>query len=301
MYQTLLYYKYARIENAAEFAEQHLAFCKELGLVGRILVAEEGLNGTISGTPAQCQAYMQHVESDPRFAGIHWKIDDVPELSFLKMHVRHKAEIVHSGLLDIDPNAFDDNHLTPAEFLAMKNQEDVVILDVRSNYEHQLGRFKNAVTLDIDNFRELPDHLHEIEQYKDKKVLTYCTGGIKCEKASNFLRQQGFKEVYQLWGGIINYGKEVGGEDFEGNCYVFDNRVQVPVNTVNPSIITRCRNCGTVTARMVNCANPSCNDHFVQCENCGESLHGACSHQCAKAPAIRPYNSKGYYAKENFS
>jgi UPF0176 protein len=301
MYQTLLYYKYARIEEAAEFAEQHLAFCKNLGLVGRILVAEEGLNGTISGTVEQCAAYMQSIEADPRFAGMHWKIDDVAELSFFKMHVRYKSEIVHSGLTDLNPNDFDDNHLEPAQFLAMKDQEDVVILDVRSNYEHQLGRFKNAVTLDMDNFRELPDHLSELEAYKDKKVLTYCTGGIKCEKASAFLRQQGFKEVYQLKGGIINYGKQVGGEDFEGNCYVFDNRVQVPVNSVNPSVITKCRNCGTVTARMVNCANPHCNDHFVQCSHCGEQLDGACSHQCRKSPSKRTYNPKGYYAKENFS
>ena len=298
MYQTLLYYKYARIENAAEFAEQHLAFCKNLGILGRILVADEGLNGTISGTPEQCKIYMETVESDPRFAGIHWKIDDVEEPSFSKMHVRYKQEIVHSGLLDLDPNEFEDNHLEPAEFLAMKDQEDVVILDVRSNYEHQLGKFKNAVTLDIDNFRELPEHLDELEKYKGKKILTYCTGGIKCEKASNFLRQKGFGEVYQLKGGIINYGKEVGGQDFEGNCYVFDNRVQVPINTVNPKIITKCRNCGTETARMVNCANPHCNDHFVQCSGCGEDLLGACSIQCLKSPAIRPYNSKGYYAKE---
>jgi UPF0176 protein len=298
MYQTLLYYKYARIEDAAEFAEQHLAFCKNLGLVGRILVAPEGLNGTVSGTPDKCAAYMQAVEQDTRFTGIHWKIDEVSEPSFAKMHVRLKDEIVHSGLVELDPTAFEDNHLSPAEFLAMKAQDDVVVLDVRSNYEHQLGRFKNAVTLDMDNFRELPEHLDELAQYKDKKILTYCTGGIKCEKASAFLRQQGFKEVYQLSGGIINYGKQVGGEDFEGNCYVFDNRVQVPVNTVNPTVITRCRNCGTTTARMVNCANPHCNDHFVQCSHCGESLHGACSIQCEKSPSIRTYNAKGYYAKE---
>ncbi len=299
MYQTLLYYKYARIENAAGLAAQHLKFCKDLGLVGRILIADEGLNGTISGTAEQCRQYMDYMESDDRFKGIHWKIDDVNEPSFAKLHVRYKREIVHSGLLDIDPNEDTGTHLEPAEFLAMKDREDVVILDVRSNYEHNLGKFKNAVTLDIDNFRELPDHMAELEQYKDKKVLTYCTGGIKCEKASAFLKKQGFKDVYQLHGGIINYGKMVGGEDFEGNCYVFDGRVQVPVNTVNPSVITKCRTCGTTTARMVNCANPSCNEHFVQCENCGEETLGCCSVQCQKAPNRRPYNPKGYYVKVN--
>lgn len=298
MYQTLLYYKYVRIEDATALAEQHLQFCKDLGLTGRVLIAEEGLNGTVSGTPEQCAAYMAHVEADERFRGIHWKIDEVSEPSFTKMHVRVKREIVHVGLPELDPTQFPDNHLEPAEFLAMKDAEDVVVLDVRSNYEHQLGRFKNAVTLDIENFREFPDKLDELEQYKGKKILTYCTGGIKCEKASAYLRQHGFDEVYQLKGGIINYGKEVGGEDFEGNCYVFDGRVQVQVNTVNPSIITRCRNCGERTTRMVNCANPHCNDHFVQCQHCGVDMRGACCVQCEKAPLKRAYNEKGYYAKE---
>lgn len=296
-YWTLLYYKYAPIPNAEQFAEQHLAFCQELGVKGRILIAEEGLNGTISGTPEQCQRYMQAVESDERFKGIHWKIDEVDEPSFVKLYVRHKPEIVHSGLQHINPNERTGIHLAPKEFLAMKDQEDVVVLDVRSNYEHELGHFKNALTLDIENFRDFPEKVKELEHLKNKKILTYCTGGIKCEKASAFLLEQGFKEVYQLHGGIINYGKEAGGQDFEGDCYVFDGRVHVPVNTVNPTVVTACHNCGTKSTRMVNCANPHCNDHFVQCEQCGEELHGACSHTCQHAPLKRPYNKKGSYPK----
>ncbi len=297
-YQTLLYYKYAQLDDAEELASKHLKFCKNIGLVGRVLIAQEGLNGTVSGTAEQCQQYVDYVESDPRLKGIDWKIDEVNEPSFVKMHVRFKPEIVNSGLGDVvNPLEETGVHLDPLEWKQMKDQEDVVVLDVRSNYEHQLGHFKNALTLDIDNFREFPEKVKELEHLKDKKVLTYCTGGIKCEKASAFLLKQGFKEVYQLHGGIINYGKQVGGEDFEGDCYVFDNRVHVPVNSVNPTVVSSCANCGHKTTRMVNCANPHCNDHFVQCEKCGEDLQGACSVQCSMSDFVRPYNPKGYYSK----
>ena len=135
-------------------------------------------------------------------------------------------------------------------------KRDIVILDVRSNYEHELGRFKNAVTLDIENFRDFPDKLNELEQYKGKKIVTYCTGGIKCEKASAFLLEQGFENVHQLHGGIIKYGLEAEGEDFEGKCYVFDNRLSVDVNKVNPKVVSKCFVCETHSDRMVNCANP---------------------------------------------
>jgi len=299
-YQTLLYYCYSPIENAEEFAQQHLEFCKSIGLVGRIIVADEGLNGTVSGTPEACKQYMDHVHADERFAKTDFKMDEVDEPSFIKMHCRYKPEIVHSGLRDphiIDPNKQTGIHLEPAAFLAMKDQEDVVVLDVRSDYEHRVGHFKNAVRLDIENFREFPEKINELAQYKDKKILTYCTGGIKCEKASALLLHAGFQDVYQLHGGIIKYGKEVGGEDFEGKCYVFDNRVAVEVNTVNPSVVSTCRNCGAHTTKMINCANPECNEHFTQCDACGWELEGCCSTACQAHPRKRPYDGTGYYVK----
>lgn len=299
-YQTLLYYCYSRIEDAEQFASDHLAFCKSLNLVGRIIVADEGLNGTVSGNFESCRIYMDTLHADPRFSAIDFKIDDVEEPSFIKMHCRYKAEIVHSGLRDpgiINPEEKTGIHLAPTDFLKMKDQDDVVIVDVRSNYEHAIGRFKNAVTFDIENFRDFPARINELAQYKDKKIVTYCTGGIKCEKASALLLHEGFEQVYQLHGGIIKYGKEAGGEDFEGKCYVFDNRVAVDVNTVNPKVISSCRNCGTHTTKMINCANPECNEHFTQCDTCGEKLDGACSEICRSHPRKREYNGTGYYVK----
>jgi UPF0176 protein len=137
----------------------------------------------------------------------------------------------------------------------------------------------------------------ELEHLKNKKVLTYCTGGIKCEKASAYLLEQGFEDVYQLHGGIIKYGMEAGGEDFEGKCYVFDNRIAVEVNTVNPTIVSCCHVCGTASDRMVNCANPSCNEHLAICETCGWELQGACSAECQDHPEKRHYDGTGYYQK----
>lgn len=299
-YQTLLYYCYSRIEGAEQFASDHLQFCKSLNLVGRIIVADEGLNGTVSGTVESCKIYMDTLHADPRFSKIDFKIDDVEEPSFIKMHCRYKSEIVHSGLRDpkvINPEVKTGVHLEPADFVKMKDEEDVVIVDVRSNYEHALGRFKNAITFDIENFRDFPKMINELAQYKDKKIVTYCTGGIKCEKASALLLHEGFENVYQLHGGIIKYGKEAGGEDFEGKCYVFDNRVAVDVNSVNPKVISTCRNCGTHTTKMINCANPECNEHFTQCDACGEKLEGACSEICQAHPRKRVYDGTGYYVK----
>ncbi|MBC7744171.1 MAG: rhodanese-related sulfurtransferase [Flavobacterium sp.] len=299
-YQTLLYYCYSTIENAQNFTAEHLEFCKSLNLVGRIIIAEEGINGTVSGSNKSCQTYMNTILSDPRFSKTDFKIDDVEKPSFIKMHCRYKSEIVYSGLRNpnvINPQQKTGTYLEPEEFLKMKDGEDVVILDVRSNYEHLLGRFKNAVTLDMENFREFPEKLDELARYKDKKIVTYCTGGIKCEKASALLLHEGFKNVYQLHGGIVKYGKEAGGKDFEGKCYVFDNRLTVDVNSVNPAIISFCRNCGSVTSKMINCANPVCNEHFTQCDECGVELEGTCSLDCQSHPRKRIYDGSGYYVK----
>jgi len=298
-YTVLLYYCYTKIENPELFREQHHALCLQLNLRGRIIVAHEGLNGTVSGLQADCQAYMDSLHADPRFASIDFKSEQSETPAFSKLHVRVKSEIVYSGLEHIDPNVRTGVHLSPQEFKEMMKQKDVVVLDVRSIYEHSLGHFKNAVTLDIENFREFPDKISELEKYKDKKILTYCTGGIKCEKASAFLLENGFENVYQLHGGIIKYGIEANGEDFEGKCYVFDNRLATEVNTVNPKVVSTCYVCGTVSDRMVNCANPECNIHVPICEECGHELEGACSPTCQTYPQKRPYNGTGYYQKDS--
>lgn len=297
-YLILLYYCYTKIEDPEAFRYEHHLFCIENNLLGRIIIAKEGMNGTVSGLREDCERYMNHLKADPRFASIDFKVEEYDRHAFQKLHVRVKDEIVFSGLKDVDPNDKTGEYVEPSEFKDLKDDEDVIVLDVRSNYEHHMGKFKNAVTLDIENFRDFPDKVAELEKYKDKKVITYCTGGIKCEKASAYLLKKGFKNVYQLHGGIIKYGIEEGGKDFDGKCYVFDNRVATDVNKINPTVISECYVCGTHTDRMVNCANPECNKHVPICESCGKELEGACSEVCKNHPKKRPYNEAGYYTTQ---
>ncbi|WP_247235192.1 rhodanese-related sulfurtransferase [Telluribacter sp. SYSU D00476] len=297
-YRVLLYYNYVPIENPEVYRDEHHLFCIENNLLGRIIISKEGLNGTVSGLVEDCEKYIAYIRSDARFAHTEFKIEEHDKHAFHKLHVRVKEEIVNSDL-PVDPLVRTGKHLEPAEFKKLLNDPDVVLVDMRSNYEHSVGKFKGAVTFDMENLRELPEHVHEIEHLKDKKVITYCTGGIKCEKASAYLIEKGFTDVYQLHGGIIRYGLEEGGENFDGKCYVFDNRVVVDVNKVNPTVVSTCYVCGEVCDRMVNCANSECNRHVPICENCGVEMDGACSSECKTHPAKRTYDGTGYYASNS--
>jgi UPF0176 protein len=293
-YRVLLYYTYVRIDNPEQYRDEHHLFCLENNLLGRVIVSPEGLNGTVSGLIEDCEKYMAYLRSDARFAGTEFKIEEHDRHTFHKLHVRVKEEIVNSDL-PVDPLVRTGKHLEPAELKVLLDDPNVVLVDMRSNYEHAVGKFKGAVTFDMENLRELPEHVHEIEHLKDKKIVTYCTGGIKCEKASAYLLERGFTDVYQLHGGIIRYGLEEGGENFDGKCYVFDNRVVVDVNKVNPTVVSTCYICHESCDRMVNCANAECNRHIPICEKCGDALEGACSAECREHPAKRPYDGTGYY------
>lgn len=297
-YRVLLYYGYSPVNDPEQYRDEHHRLCLRLNLLGRIIISPEGINGTVSGLTADCDAYIDAIRADPRFAHVEFKIDQSNGHTFQKLHVRVKPEIVHSDL-PVDPLRQTGVHLEPDEFRQLKNDPDVVLVDMRSNYEHAVGKFSGAVTFDMENLRDLPDHIHEIEHLKNKKIITYCTGGIKCEKASAYLLSRGFENVYQLHGGIIKYGLEAGGEDFEGECYVFDNRVTVPVNAVNPTVISVCFRCGTPNTRLINCASPTCNNHIILCESCGHNHAGTCTDACKADPDLRPYTGSGYYGKQS--
>lgn len=296
-FQTLLYYKYSHISDPELFRLEHLNFCKSLGLKGRILIAEEGINGSVSGTPEQCAAYMDAMGNNPLFKGIEFKIDEVDEPSFDRMHVRYRPELVNLGMPKLDPNKSDIPHLKAEEVLEMMNDPDIVMLDTRNKVEWEVGKFKNAITLDIESFREFPEALKDVEYLKDKKVIAYCTGGIRCEKATMVMKDMGFKNVFQIDGGILKYCKESGGYNWDGKMYVFDKRVAVDVNTVNPTVISHCRICNEPEDHLVNCSNPHCNEHFVLCQDCAVKMNGACSAQCMDNPDCREYNGTGYYSK----
>ncbi|GAA4708596.1 rhodanese-related sulfurtransferase [Brevibacillus fulvus] len=291
-YRILLYYKYVPIENHEQFAAEHLAYCKELGLKGRILVAPEGFNGTVSGTIEQTDKYMADLRKDPRFADMEFKIDEADQHAFKKMFVRAKKEIVTWRLEeDVNPNELTGKRLSPKEWYEMIQRDDVVILDGRNYYEYDIGHFRGAIRPEVRSSREFPEWIRKnLADYKDKKVLTYCTGGIRCEKLSGFLLKEGFKEVYQLHGGIVSYGKdpEVKGRLWDGKCYVFDERISVPINrTEEDVVIGKCYYCGKTEDRYVNCANPECNRQHICCPECEKKYKRSCSDECREHPRNR--------------
>jgi UPF0176 protein len=257
-YRILLYYKYIPIPDFESFATEHLAFCETLGLKGRIVVAPEGINGTVAGTPEQTDAYIREMRTDSRFEDLWFKIDEAPENAFKKMYVRAKNEIVTWRFdTEVDPNEITGKHLSPEEFRRLMLEEDVIILDGRNGYEYDLGHFEGAIRPDVDSSREFPEWIREhLAQYKNKKILTYCTGGIRCEKLSGFLLKEGFTDVAQLNGGIVSYAKDpvVRGKGFEGRCYVFDERISVPVDQDDDFRVVYCATCGKPADNRVHCS-----------------------------------------------
>lgn len=221
-----------------------------------------------------------------RHAGYRVQCRSRRRARFQKLSIKARREIVTLGLPqaeDLDPNEITGRHLSPKAFYQAMQDPDAVVLDARNVYESELGHFRNALCPEVEHFRDFPEWIRRHrKQLEGKRILTYYAGGIRCEKFSGFLLQEGFQEVHQLQGGIVNYGgdPETRGRDFQGNCYVFDERIAVPVNHVNPTIISRCAHCAQPCDRYRNCALASCNAQFFCCLNCEDSLGRTCSSAC---------------------
>ncbi|KGX85596.1 oxygen-dependent tRNA uridine(34) hydroxylase TrhO [Pontibacillus litoralis] len=283
-YRVLLYYQYVTIEDPEQFASNHLELCKTIGLKGRILVAQEGINGTVSGTVEQAQQYMNAMHADARFADMPFKIDESEGHAFKKMHCRPRPELVTLRLEDdINPKELTGKYLEPKQFYEKMKQENTVVIDARNDYEYDLGHFRGAIRPDIRTFRELPDWIRENkDQLEGKEILTYCTGGIRCEKFSGWLKKEGFENVGQLHGGIATYGKdpEVKGDLWDGQMYVFDERISVPINQVEHVVVGKDHFTGQPCERYVNCANPACNKQILCSEENEHKYLRGCSHEC---------------------
>jgi UPF0176 protein len=282
-YHVLLYYKYQTISDPKEFCKQHFIFCKQNQIRGRVLVANEGINGTVAGLKEDIEKYKSHLATI--FNNIEFKESIYDNNPFRKLFVRDRKEIVVLDQQDITPQD-GGTRLKADEFkkiLDNYNPEEYVIVDTRNNYESKIGKFKHALTLDIEYFRDFPKTLGQLGKYKDKKVITYCTGGIRCEKASAFLKKHGFKDVYQLDGGIVKFGQKYPKGYYEGLCYVFDDRRAIPIDD-DSQIITNCDICKTSCNIMVNCSNPECNKQFVCCNECRDKVQSCCSQACINSP-----------------
>ncbi|MDE2030981.1 MAG: rhodanese-related sulfurtransferase [Patescibacteria group bacterium] len=271
----ILFYKYVHIDDPKGLRDAQFDLCKHLGMKGRMIIAKEGINGTYEGTDEACREYMDIMKADSRFADTHWKISEGTSdgTAFPRLSVKVRKEIVSLHLgeeEDIDPNQITGTHLKP-EMLKKWYEEgkEFHVVDMRNDYELRVGKFEGTAFPDLNNFRDLKKNIKKIEDLKDKTVVTVCTGGVRCEKASGLLKREGFKDVYQLDGGIVSYMEKYPGENFKGSLYVFDKRIVMNFDDPNKhEIIGHCTKCGTPSEHYVNCANLMCHDHFICCENC---------------------------------
>lgn len=285
-YEIILFYNYVLIESPEELRDEQFELCRKLGLTGRVIVAKEGINVTLEGTKENIQKYLDVFLADSRFTKTHIKRSVGTGEAFPKLSVKVRPEIVslHLGTCDIDPNEITGVHLSPEELHKwIHSEREFYIVDMRNAYEHKVGYFENSILPPLDNFRDLKKLVKTISHLKNKTVVTVCTGGVRCEKASGFLMTQGFTDVYQLDGGIVSYMEKYPNEDFVGKLYVFDGRVSMGFYTDDQKhvIVGRCEACDTQSENYVNCQNDSCHRHFIICEKCIESAGGK-----AKCPNV---------------
>jgi UPF0176 protein len=283
-YTILLFYKYTNIDDPEALRESQLKLCQRLGLKGRVLIAKEGINSTLEGTNENIEAYLKEYLSDPRFSDTHIKRSEGNGNAFPKLKVKVRSEIVTLGLeKDINPNEITGKRLKPEDLKKWyEDGKEFYVIDMRNDYEFKVGRFKNSTLMPVQNFRDIPKALSYIKELKDKTVVPVCTGGVRCEKASGLLIREGFKDVYQLDGGIVTYMEKFPGEEFEGTLYVFDSRLTMDFDSTDKhKIVGNCDKCGVLSERYVNCKNPECNKHFICCENCSETeIMAFCGDKC---------------------
>ncbi len=281
---TLSFYQYAKIENPALFRDHLYALLDGLGVLGRIYVAEEGINAQISLPEANYENFRDQVYQIDFLDGIRLNVAvEHNQFSFLKLKIKVRNKIVADGLND---ETFDVTnkgvHLKAEDFNKITDDPNTIVVDMRNHYESEIGHFKNAITPDVDTFREALKIVEdELENDKDKNLVMYCTGGIRCEKASAYYKHKGFKNVYQLEGGIIEYArrvKELGLENkYLGKNFVFDERRAEPISD---DVISKCHQCSTPFDIHTNCANDACHLLFIQCDSCQEEHKNCCSKEC---------------------
>ena len=293
---TLSFYQYAKIGNPQIFRNHLFIAWNELDVLGRIYVAHEGINGQLSVPAENFNAFKEHLDSIHFLKDIRLNIAvEQDNMSFLKLKVKVRHKIVADGLND---ETFDVTnkgiHLKAKEFNELLEDPNTVCVDMRNHYESEIGHFKGAVTPDVDTFRDSLDIIEEdLKEHKeDKNLLMYCTGGIRCEKASAYYKHKGFKNVYQLEGGIIEYMRQVKAEGVEnkfiGKNFVFDHR---RAERISDDVIASCHQCGKPCDTHVNCENEACHLLFIQCGECKDKMQGCCSTDCQEVYNL-PYQEQ---------
>ncbi len=294
-YWVLAFYILHRIDDPQAEVARHKDFFSTRDLKSRLYISEQGINGQMSGSPAHAQEYMDWLKGDPRFAAVSFKIHTHPEHAFPKATIKYRKQLV---AIDCEVDlSLTGEHVKPQEWSRMLEQkdEDTIVLDVRNDYEWEVGRFKGAELPPLETFREFPQYAKELKGQRDPKktkVMMYCTGGIRCEFYSALMKQEGFEKVYQLDGGVIQYGMDEGQKDWEGKLFVFDDRLVVPISDEEAPPISVCRYCQSSIDIYYNCANMDCNELFVCCPDCLKKKKGCCCDACQEG-RVRPIDENG--------
>lgn len=288
---TISFYQYAKIGNPEIFRNHMYLAWEPLEVLGRIYIATEGINAQLSLPAENFELFKEHLDSIVFLKDVRLNVAiEQDNFSFLKLKVKVRHKIVADGLND---EGFDVTnkgiHLDAERFNALIEDQDTLLVDMRNHYESEIGHFKGAITPDVDTFRDsLPVIEDELSAFKEnKKLVMYCTGGIRCEKASAYFKHKGFKEVYQLEGGIINYFRQVQEQGLEnkflGKNFVFDERRS---ERISEDVIAHCHQCGSPCDTHTNCANEGCHLLFIQCDSCKELMNNCCSAECKEVVAL---------------
>lgn len=277
-FQILLFYKYTDIQDPKQFAIQQRAWCDELSLTGRTIIGNEGINSTLEGSLGSIQEYINRMNNKTGFEDIHWKKSNGTGQSFPKLSIKVRDEIVTTDIAQknlLGPHRYlTGKYLNPEELHSwIHSDKKFYIVDMRNDYEHQVGHFVGSICPnEFKNFRDLPKIIPILSGLEKETIVTVCTGGIRCEKASGFLIKNGFQDVYQLHGGIVSYMKQYPNQDFLGKLYVFDNRLMIGFNADSPNhiVVGKCQVCGVKSENIVNYTLPKSKVryHGIVCTEC---------------------------------
>ncbi len=294
LYFVLAYYHFTPISNPHQEVAAHKEFFKGRQITSRIYISEQGINGQMSGLQEDAEAYMRWMHANPLFKEMPFKIHSYHENVFPRQTVKYRPQLV---ALDEEVDLNDTGeHVSPERWKElMESDEKPLLLDVRNEYEWQVGRFEGAECPPCETFREFRAYTEELKNQVDPKttpVMMYCTGGIRCELYSSLLLKGGFEKVYQLDGGVINYGLKQGSDHWLGKLFVFDDRLTVPISDQPTPVIGKCYHCEAPMEAYYNCANMDCNRLFLCCPACLKQFQGCCAQACQEAPRVRPYHQQ---------
>lgn len=294
-YRVLAYYYLGHIEDPKTEIIRHKEFFRNRDFKGRIYISEQGINGQASGPKICAEEYIAWMRTDPRFQGLDFKIHGAQEHVFPKMTVKYRRQLV---AIDCDVDFFlRGEAVPPSRWKKMLEErgDDTLLLDVRNDYEWEVGHFEGAEMPKLETFRQFPFYAEELKKKIDPKktaIMMYCTGGIRCEFFSAVLKKKGFEKVYQLEGGVIGYGLKEGADYWKGKLFVFDDRLVVPISQEKADPIAHCKHCALTCDVYFNCANMDCNALFVSCPECLKKHNGCCTASCRQG-RVRPYQENG--------